>query len=519
MPDRPLDHVVIVGGGTAGWLTAGILAADYRAGDPSGIRVTLVESPDVAILGVGEGTWPSLRDTLQRIGIDEFDFLRRCSASFKQGSRFDGWVSGAANDSYLHPFDGLPSQDDVDPLSLWRVAPEGSAFADAVSAQAALCKLDLAPKQSRTPAYAAVANYAYHLDAPALADLLREHCIRRLGVRHVRDDMVDVARAEDGSVRALRLKQAGELAGDLFVDCTGSRALLINREMGACLTDVSSILFNDSALAVQVPYSDAHQPIPSQTSATAMPAGWVWDIALQTRRGVGHVFSSRHMDEADARERLTGYLNRAAPGAGVTGQDARLIRFRSAYRETPWTGNVVAIGMSQGFVEPLEASAIVMIELSAIMLSDTLPPRTDGFSLAARRFNERFSYRWARIIDFLKLHYVLSQRLEPYWAEHRRRDTWPDRLAELVNQWRSAPPARDDFPQTQEIFPAASYAYVLYGMGFKTERRSHPRRQEGAERARRRYDEITLRRQRMLAGLPTNRALLEQVCAQSLSST
>lgn len=518
MPGRMLDHVVIVGGGTAGWLTAGILAADYGAAHPSGLRVTLVESPNVAILGVGEGTWPSLRDSLQRIGITEPDFLRRCSASFKQGSRFDGWVNGATDDSYLHPFDGLPNQDDVDPLTLWRAAPAGTAFADAVSAQAALCQSNLAPKQSQTPAYAAVANYAYHLDAPALAELLREHCTRSLGVRHIRDDMDGVLRAEDGSVRALRLNRSGELAGDLFVDCTGSGALLIAREMGARLTDVSGILFNDSALAVHVPYTDARQPMPSQTNATAMPAGWIWDIALQTRRGVGHVFSSRHMDETGARDSLTGYFARTAPGAGVTGQDARLIRFRSAYRETPWLGNVVAIGMSQGFVEPLEASAIVMIELSATMLSDTLPPRTDGFALAARRFNERFSYRWARIIDFLKLHYVLSQRPEPYWADHRRRDTWPDRLAELVDQWRTTPPARDDFPQVQEIFPAASYAYVLYGMGFNTEARPHPRRQEAAERSRRRHEEIIVRRQKLLAGLPTNRALLEHVCGQPISS-
>lgn len=508
LSDGTLRHVVIVGGGTAGWLTAGILAADHRAHAPDGLKVTLVESPNVAILGVGEGTWPSLRDTLRRIGLSETEFLRRTQASFKQGSRFDGWVSGAPGDSYLHPFDPLPSQDDLDALSLWRAAAGSVAFAEAVSAQAALCAEGRAPKQVQTPEFAAVANYAYHLDAPAFAELLREHCTARLGVQHVRADVTGVRRCDDGRVLGLDTDCSGAIDGDLFVDCTGARALLIEGALGVESHDVSDMLFNDAALAVHVPDTG---PVPSQTNATAMPAGWVWDIALQSRRGVGHVFSTRHMDEAEARDQLSSYLERLAPGTGVTGNDARLIRFRSAYRATPWRGNVVAIGMSQGFVEPLEASAIVMIELSAAMLSDLLPPRLEGVPNVARRFNERFSYRWERIIDFLKLHYIPSQRTEAYWRDHRDPATWPSRLRELLEQWRHVPPSRDDFAHALEIFPAASYAYVLYGMGFETAPRPHARRKDLADRARQRLGEIAVKRQKMLAGLPGNREWLATV--------
>lgn len=514
MSEGTLEHVVIVGGGTAGWLAAGILAADHRAHAPDGLRVTLVESAHVPILGVGEGTWPSLRDTLRRIGLGEVDFLRATQASFKQGSRFAGWVTGAPDDSYFHPFDAPPGQDDLDALSLWRAAAAGVPFAQAVSAQARLCALGRAPKQVQTPEYAAVANYAYHLDAPAFAALLREHCTSRLGVRHVTADVTGVTRRADGDVAAVQTRQAGEIAGDVFVDCSGARALLIGQAMGIAPRDVGEILFNDAALAVPVPDEG---PIASQTDATAMPAGWIWDIALQTRRGVGHVFSTRHTDEDRARDALTAYLARTAPGTGVTGADARLIGFRSAYRETPWVGNVVAIGMAQGFVEPLEASAIVMIELSAAMLSDMLPPVRAGLATVARRFNERFAYRWERIVDFLKLHYVLSRRSEPYWADHRDPQTWPARLRELLQEWRHVTPSRDDFAHAMEIFPAASYAYILYGMGFATGPRAHLRRKDLGERARQRLSEIDLRAERMRAGLPSNRELLARMLGPGLA--
>lgn len=514
--ERAVRHVVVLGGGTAGWLTAAILAADHCASEPGGLRVTLVESETVPILGVGEGTWPSLRDTLRRIGIPETEFLRRCQASFKQGSRFDGWRTGAPDDSYYHPFDAPPSEDEVSAPALWREAPPGTPFARAVSAQAALCAANKAPKQAGTPEYAAVANYAYHLDAPALAALLAEHATRTLGVRRVLADVADAAMAENGDVAALVLADDRRVEGDLFIDCSGARARLVGEAMGTDLTDVSDVLFNDRALALRVPHADGASAVASQTDATAMEAGWVWDIALQRRRGIGYVHSSQHTDEGAARDALTAYLRLATPHTDLTGADARLIPFRSAYRETPWAGNCVGVGMAQGFVEPLEASAIVMVELAATMISDTLPPTTGAMAGAAERFNARCSYRWGRIVDFLKLHYVLSERTEPYWADHRDRETWTPRLAELLERWRREPPSREDFPQAREIFPAASYAYVLYGMGFETKPPPHPRRRDAPARARARLTEVERHAARCLAGLPANGHLLAHVAERGL---
>jgi hypothetical protein len=396
-------------------------------------------------------------------------------------------------------------------VSLWN-ASKGAAFSDAVSAQSHTCRAGRAPKQFQTPEYAAVTNYAYHLDAAGLASMLKEHCIKRLGVTYVSDHVVGASLSADGWLHSVSTRDNGEIEADVFVDCSGRAALLIGDKMNAPLTDVSEILFNDRALAIHVPYSESSTEIPSQTNATAASAGWIWDIALQSRRGVGYVYSSRHTDEAEARSALSDYLANTAPGCNVSGVDARLLKFRSEYRATPWVKNVVAIGMSQGFVEPLEASAIVMVELSAAMLSDSLPSQTGDLHLVSQRFNQRFAYRWARIVDFLKLHYILSDRPEPYWRDQRAEETWPERLRELMGRWKAMPPSREDFSQSQEIFPAASYAYVLYGMGFETQTRSLSRRKDDPSRAGQRLAEIANKAEKLLAGLPSNRALLDHIC-------
>ncbi|MEM9840060.1 MAG: tryptophan halogenase family protein [Pseudomonadota bacterium] len=509
--DKPITSVVVVGGGTAGWLTASILAADHCASEPDGLRVTLVESETVPILGVGEGTWPSLRDTLRRIGISETTFIRRCNAAFKQGSRFNGWRDGSAADSYFHPFEAPPSQDDADLLRLWQSAGTDVPFADAVCHQPAVCRAGLAPKQAGTPEYAAVANYAYHLDAPAFAELLCEHATEKLGVRHILADVTGAERGENGDIARVTTAEHGPIAADLFIDCTGSRSLLVGDALCAPLTDVSDVLFNDRALACHVPYPDQEAPVASETHGTALSSGWVWDIGLQTRRGVGYVHASNFISEDDARRDLQGYLDRTAPGQNLSADDARLIKFTSAYRETPWVKNCVAIGMSAGFVEPLEASAIVMIELAASMVSENLPPTRSAMQGTAKRFNARASYRWSRIVDFLKAHYILSERKEAYWMAHRDQATWTDRLVELMERWKAVPPSREDFTQTQEIFPAASYAYVLYGMGFATAMPATTRRRGQEALLRMHRDAINTKQRRFSEGLPGHRQLLNHI--------
>jgi len=504
---KPVTKVVIVGGGTAGWLSACLVAAHARTHRRRQLEVTLVESPDVPTVGVGEGTWPTMRGTLERIGISEEQFLLACDASFKQGSRFDGWVTGAADDRYYHPFVAPAAGEPRDLVAAWQAEASSAPFAEAVSAQPRACQLDLAPRQPAMPGFAGALNYAYHLDAGKLATLLAGHGTRQLGVRHVRDHVEAVVTDDTGDIAAVRTRASGEIAGDLFIDCTGHAALLIGTTLEVPFRDRSGELFNDRALAMQVPVAPG-SPISSQTVGTAHTAGWLWDIGLPTRRGVGCVYSSAHATDDQAEQTLRGYVGRAIPAADLKSLAVRRLTFRSGHRERFWDRNCLAVGLSAGFLEPLEASAIVLIELSLGALLDNFPADADSMALHARRFNELFRYRWDRIVEFLKLHYVLSKREEPYWRDNRSEGTVPERLRDLLRVWRDQPPSSYDLPHASEIFPAASYQYVLYGMGFPVPEAVRGAAPAGTVDGLRQVGQ----RARVLASsLPTNRAYLDQL--------
>jgi hypothetical protein len=504
--NAPVRNILILGGGSAGWLVAGVIAAEHGRD----LNITLVESPDVPGIGVGEGTWPTMRETLRRIGVSERSFIQQCDASFKQGTKFVGWQTGNSAEYYYHPFSLPQGFLEVNSVPCWQAhqAPTVS-FASAMCPQEDICERQLAPKQVATPEFAAVVNYAYHLDAVKFGHFLRRHCVEKLGVRHVVDHVVGVNDAPDGAIDSLVTRQHGALGADLFIDCSGSAAVLIGRHPGQGRRELRSVLFNDRALAVQVPYLNASDPIASATHSTALRAGWVWDIGLPTRRGVGYVYSSAHSSDVEAEADLRDYLNRGMEPGAADELEFRQLKFEPGHLGSFWYKNCVAVGMSAGFIEPLEASALALVELSAAMIRDDLPADRAIMDIVAARFNERFRYRWDRIVDFLKLHYVLSQRQDSdYWRDHRDPASIPERLRELLEIWRYRAPSRLDFFQIEEIFPAASYQYVLYGMGFQTH---FPRARRSAEStgvAMRHLQENTRQTQKMMRGLPANRELL-----------
>lgn len=501
----PIQSVVVVGGGTAGWITAGRIAARHNT-CAGGVRVTLIESPTIPTIGVGEGTWPTMRNTLRKIGIAETQFMRECDAAFKQGAKFTRWVNGGADDFYYHPLMLPQAFTKMNLAPYWHHDARGRSFSSAVCFQEAVCEHGLAPKLITTPEYAGVANYAYHLNAGKFAELLRRHCVEQLGVRHVLDDVTGINAAPNGDISSVTTAASGAISGDLFVDCTGFSALLIGKHFGVPFIDRSDVLFADNALAVQVPYDDASAPIACHTISTAQAAGWIWDIGLQSRRGVGYVYSSRHVDHDAAVTTLRDYV-----GPRIEGLSLRRIPIRSGHRRLFWQNNCVAVGLSAGFLEPLEASALVLVELSAEMISEQLPPCREVMDVLAKRFNETFSYRWDRIIDFLKLHYMLSQRGEPFWQDNRDPTTIPSDLKEQLDLWRYCPPGDHDFTSNKEVFPAASYQYVLYGMGFRTDTRFMAHTLTQADSAREQFAQNDRAIQQALVTLPKHRALLQKV--------
>ncbi len=516
--EQAIRKVVIVGGGSAGWLTCAVLAAEHCANAENGMEITLIESPDVATIGVGEGTWPTMRGTLRKTGIKETDFFRECDASFKQGAKFAKWVTGADDDAYYHPLVLPQGYQDINLAPFWFEHADKMSFADAVCFQSHICEKGLAPKQNTTPEYAHVANYAYHLDAGKFGVFLQKHCTQKLGARHILDHVTGIRSHENGDIAALQTKQHGELEGDLFIDCTGFKSLLLGKHYGIPFKSCKSVLFNDTALAMQVPYPEADSPIASHTISTAQSAGWIWDIGLPTRRGIGAVYSSDHTSQDQAEQELRNYV-RAIIGDKVDSLNPRKIDINPGHREVFWHKNCVAVGLAAGFLEPLEASALVLVELSAAMISEQMPATRGVMDIVAKRFNEKFQYRWDRIIDFLKLHYVLTKRTDSdYWIDNCRPETIPDELQALLELWRHQPPWHQDFTHVDEVFPSASYQYVLYGMEFEMAKRATQRRSLNEKLAQQHLQKNQELTQKLLRGLPSNRELIEKIKTYGLQA-
>ena len=505
---RPVASIVIVGGGTAGWLTAAIVSARHKERIARGhLTVTLVESPNIPILGVGEGTWPSMRTTLQKAGVSETAFFRECDAAFKQGAKFARWTTGEDDDFYYHPLQLPQGFTQLNLVPHWLEKRDQVSFCDAVSTQGYICEANLAPKTIATPEYDGLVNYAYHLDASKFAVFMRKHCVATLGVRHVLAEVKQIEQSEDGDITAVVTDTAGSLAGDLFVDCTGFNSYLLGKTLGVPYRPCDDTLFCDTAMAVQVPYPEADSPVASHTISTAQSAGWIWDIGLPTRRGTGYVYSSRYIDDDAAERELRAYLGPAADGLSV-----RKIPIRGGHRERFWERNCVAIGVAAGFLEPLESSAIVLIELSARIVAEQLPACREVMDIVAKRFNETTLYRWGRIIDFLKLHYSLTKRRDtPFWRDNVEPAGIPDRLQELMELWRyQSPWMFDEFDRLEEIFPAASYQYVLYGMGYDTAYLADDLAASAQKAAKLMGDNVRIAQQ-MRAELPRHRDLLRKI--------
>lgn len=498
-------QVVIVGGGSAGWIAAARIAARNATMHAEGVQVTLVESATIGTIGVGEGTWPTMRNTLKKVGIRETDFFRECDAAFKQGARFNAWTTG--HDGYYHPLNPPQGAPALNLSGHWDLLAGDRDFADTVDFQAALCDAGLAPKAITTPEYAAVANYAYHLDAGKFAALLQKHCVEKLGVRHVVDDVIAVNQHDNGDIASIDGKAHGRISGDFFIDCTGFAALIIGKVYGVPFIECSDILFADHALAMQVPYAAPDDPVATHTISTAQTAGWIWDIGLPTRRGVGHVYSSRHISHDAAEAELRAYIGPAADGL-----NARHIPIRAGHRQTFWVRNCVAIGLANGFLEPLEASALMLIELAVDFVADRLPERRSVMDTLARQFNQAFDHHWARIIEFLKLHYVLTKRDDTaFWRDNRDPASIPTDLQERLKLWRHHPPGPQDFPHASEVFSWPSYQYILHGMGYETQYARIPKLRTESELAKRAFLTVERLKQQAFRDLPRHRDLLNRV--------
>jgi tryptophan halogenase len=507
-------RILIVGGGTAGWLTAAYLAKHLALSERSHLELTLLESPDIGVIGVGEGTFPTIRATLQFLGIDERRFIRETAATFKQGIRFVDWASAprdGRHHQFLHPFEAPFYTEGTSLVPYWLLQDEGTRppFAQAVTIQQRVAEAMRAPKRAHEASYAGPLNYAYHFDAVKLARLLAERA-RELGVRHVEATLSGVARDASGAIDHVDTLQHGAFHADLYIDCSGLRAELIGQAPGAAFKSVRHHLFTDRALTCKLPSGSPDAALESCTIATAHEAGWTWEIGLNGARGIGCVYSSDHMSDERAAAILRGYV-----GAGHDDMATRRIPFVPGYREKQWVRNCVAVGLSAGFLEPLESTGLVLIEAAVGMIAEMFP-HGGPVEAPARRFNELMTARFDNIVNFLKLHYCVSRREEPFWRDNADPGSIPERLAELLEQWKYRPPGRFDFTLDTESFAFFNYQYILYGMGYFTDLGGARADFTQGQEADRIFAKIRRFGDRALVGLPSHRALIEQINAMKV---
>lgn len=501
--------ILIVGGGTAGWLSAAYLAKALALPDNPHLTITLLESPDIGIIGVGEGTFPTIRETLRFLDIDERKFVRESSATFKQGILFSDWLSEPQPDKrhrFFHPFEAPFYSEETSLVPYWLLQEANSrpSFAEAVTIQNRVAGAKRGPKRPGEPDFDGPLNYAYHIDASSVARLLAERA-QELGVVHLTGELEHAKLGVDGTIESVALKDGRTLKADLYIDCTGFHAELIGRAIGSPFRSVRDCLFSNRAATCRVTYEDPHSPIESYTLANAHEGGWTWDIGLAGGRGIGCVYSSDHIGDDRALAILRDYIGRSFDENAV-----RILSFDTGYRERQWVSNCVSVGLSAGFLEPLEATGLVLIEAAVGMIAE-LFPHHGPIDAPARRFNQLMAARFENIVKFLKLHYCLSHRSEPFWRDNTDPATIPDELQELLRQWRYRPPGRFDFILDVESFAFFNYQYILYGMEFQTDLSAGRSDFPNVAAAQRLFERIRVLSEKAARDLPSHRQLVSEL--------
>lgn len=454
-------RVLIVGGGSAGWITGAYLNALLNSGGRKVVEITLVESPDIPRISVGEATIVTIRQILQTVGLDELTFMKATDATFKQAIKFANWN---LNDGthYYHPFSRYnPSALDRQGED-WLSSDRNYPFAEAVSAQPGICEAMLSPQMAgKAWDFGPYFSYAYHMNAHKFADCLTGIGTAN-GITHILDDVVDIEMADDGRIAAVQTKGGQRLEADLFVDCTGFAGVLIEKKLGAGWDDFSQWLLCDRAVTMHVPY-EHHYPgyVRPYTTSTALSAGWIWDIPMVNTRSLGYVYSSQFISDDEAEAEM-----RAFEGSHCDGLPSRIVNFRVGRRQNPWTSNCISIGLSGGFIEPLESTGIYLAQLGAHTLAEHFPHGDDMAPLAGR-YNEIMSNAYDEILEFINLHYCLTRRTDTeFWREVGKPERTLPRLKDRLEFWSHKSPSRADFENQFTLFSHQSYEFVLYGMSF-----------------------------------------------------
>ncbi|GAA4083653.1 tryptophan 7-halogenase [Nonomuraea soli] len=436
------------------------------------ISVTLVESRNVSTIGVGEATFSTIRHFFAYLGLEETDWMAACHGTYKLAIRYENWRD--KGHYFYHPFERSRVVEGVSLADWWLHKRPSDDYDRDCSVIAALCEAGRAPRflegnlfersltgdeiRSTMAEQTTQFPYAYQFDATLLAGFLTRYGTGR-GVRHVLDDVVDVAADERGHLTHVRTRESGDLTGDLFIDCTGFRGVLLNQKLGVPFLSYQDSLPNDRAVALRVPLDMATQPFGPYTTASAQDAGWIWTIPLFGRIGTGYVYAGDYCTPEEAERTL-----RAHVGPAADDLEASHIRMRVGRSADSWAGNCVAIGLSSGFVEPLESTGIFFIQNAIEQLVKHWPGGRDDERLR-RSYNRQVSNVMDGVREFLVLHYVAAKRADnAYWRDAKTRPM-PDPLAERIEQWQVKLPDEDTIFPYYHGFEPYSYIAMILGLG------------------------------------------------------
>ncbi|MDH5584242.1 MAG: tryptophan 7-halogenase [Gammaproteobacteria bacterium] len=477
--------ILIVGGGVAGWMTAAYLNAVLNRDGRHFADISLIESSEAPGTVSGEASTPDIIRFLATLGVNQLDFMRRVGATFRQSSKFVNWLSNSG-EYFYHTFSGQRPGSADRSAEQWLKSNRSVAFAETVSAQPQLCELNLAPLMLSRWDFGPPLCYAFHLDVSRFASYLRE-LSTAAGVVHHADHMVDIVMAESGDIAAVKTDGGRRIEAHLFIDCTGSRALLSDEKLGVAWVDCTQSLICDRALSITVPYE---QYFPGRvhpcTTVTAASTGWIGEIPLQDSRTLRYVYSSEFLGDDEAEQEL-----RAIEGPHAGTLASNLVRFKTGHRQNAWVRNCIAIGNASSIIEPLEPTTLYMIDLAAATLADHFP-LGDEIAPLAYRYNRIMVNRFYELLDFNNLHYCLTRRTDTeFWRAVQRPEHINDRLQAKLNFWRLKQPTPSDFEdqcfpgQPDERLPSQDipgdyrspvdtaglwnyqdYECILYGMDF-----------------------------------------------------
>ena len=451
----PIKKILIVGGGTAGWIAAATLGNIFKH---SSVQIELVESDEIGIIGVGEATIPPLLASIRSLGIDEVEFIQATQASFKWGIKFEDWCQ--KGQSYFHPFGSIGrSIDGHDFFQCWlKLQAEGDTTPlMAHSPEAMLSeqgRFFLPFNASNTPL--AGAQYALHLDSVRVSQYLRKFA-EKLGVKRVQGRVERVETQSCGNIERIILASGEALHADFFIDCSGFRGVLIEQTLQSGYDDWSHYLPCNKAVTVQ---TENVAPPPPYTIATARDAGWTWRIPLQHRSGNGYVFCDKFCTEQQAIDTLLA----AVQGPPLT--EPRVIPFVTGVRKKIWNKNCLALGLAQGFLEPLESTAIHLVSKTLALFVRMFPDKP-GDQVQRDEFNRRVIADYQEIRDFLVMHYCTTQRRDSDFWRHCATMQIPPGLKQKIAFYSVAGGL---IPGVEELFQPASWYAVLTGMGVKPQR-------------------------------------------------